>query len=197
MFRHLPLCLVRRLFALLALLFAAVPGSAQTVRVTAQCDFYERPSVSSTRLGGLFPGNTATRLGATGRWLHLRRNGQTGYAMASCAAAAAGGSAPRTSSRSASAPRSSESREYRVGPRGGCYYVNAQGRRVNTSRSNCGLSARSAAPSRSTPRTRSTSRTRRSYTSGRSGYITGPRGGCYYINSNGNKTYVDHSYCGR
>lgn len=22
-------------------------------------------------------------------------------------------------------------------------------------------------------------------------YITGPRGGCYYINSNGNKTYVD------
>jgi hypothetical protein len=26
-------------------------------------------------------------------------------------------------------------------------------------------------------------------------YITGPRGGCYYINSHGNKTYVDHSYC--
>lgn len=35
----------------------------------------------------------------------------------------------------------------------------------------------------------------KSYTSGRSGYIRGPRGGCYYINSNGNKTYVDHSYC--
>jgi|GEM_PF-1803648 len=28
-------------------------------------------------------------------------------------------------------------------------------------------------------------------------YITGPRGGCYYINSSGNKTYVDHSFCGR
>jgi hypothetical protein len=26
-------------------------------------------------------------------------------------------------------------------------------------------------------------------------YITGPRGGCYYINRNGNKTYVDHSFC--
>ena len=26
-------------------------------------------------------------------------------------------------------------------------------------------------------------------------YITGPRGGCYYINRNGNKTYVSHSYC--
>lgn len=26
-------------------------------------------------------------------------------------------------------------------------------------------------------------------------YYTWPRWGCYYINSNGNKTYVDHSYC--
>lgn len=26
-------------------------------------------------------------------------------------------------------------------------------------------------------------------------YYTGPRGGCYYINSSGNKQYVDHSYC--
>src|SRR5690606_33406875 len=28
-------------------------------------------------------------------------------------------------------------------------------------------------------------------------YIRGPRGGCYYINSNGNKTYVDRSLCNR
>jgi hypothetical protein len=27
-------------------------------------------------------------------------------------------------------------------------------------------------------------------------YITGPRGGCYYINSRGKKTYVDRSRCG-
>ena len=26
-------------------------------------------------------------------------------------------------------------------------------------------------------------------------YITGPKGGCYYINSNGNKTYVDRTLC--
>lgn len=26
-------------------------------------------------------------------------------------------------------------------------------------------------------------------------YITGPREGCYYINRNGNKTYVDRSLC--
>ena len=33
-------------------------------------------------------------------------------------------------------------------------------------------------------------------TTKQSGYITGPRGGCYYINRNGNKTYVDRSLCG-
>lgn len=32
-------------------------------------------------------------------------------------------------------------------------------------------------------------------TSSSSGYTRGPRGGCYYINSNGNKTYVDRSLC--
>ncbi|HEY4150108.1 MAG TPA: hypothetical protein VGM41_14315 [Chitinophagaceae bacterium] len=37
---------------------------------------------------------------------------------------------------------------------------------------------------------RSTSRSSKRRT-----YITGPRGGCYYINSNGNKVYVDHSFC--
>lgn len=26
-------------------------------------------------------------------------------------------------------------------------------------------------------------------------FLSGPRGGCYYINSNGNKTYVDRSCC--
>lgn len=28
-------------------------------------------------------------------------------------------------------------------------------------------------------------------------YIRGPRGGCYYINRNGNRTYVDRSLCAR
>jgi hypothetical protein len=31
---------------------------------------------------------------------------------------------------------------------------------------------------------------------GNTKYITGPRGGCYYINSKGKKTYVDRSSCG-
>ncbi|MGD1957729.1 MAG: hypothetical protein ACFB2Y_02690 [Fulvivirga sp.] len=34
-----------------------------------------------------------------------------------------------------------------------------------------------------------------SQSSGGRRYIRGPRGGCYYINSNGNKTYVDRSKC--
>jgi len=28
-------------------------------------------------------------------------------------------------------------------------------------------------------------------------YILGPRGGCYYINRNGNRTYVDRGLCRR
>ncbi|NDV43335.1 hypothetical protein [Flagellimonas sediminis] len=40
---------------------------------------------------------------------------------------------------------------------------------------------------KSSTRTKSYSTSRR--------YIRGPRGGCYYINSNGNKTYVDRSLC--
>lgn len=50
----------------------------------------------------------------------------------------------------------------------------------NTSKSNASSSGRS------------TSRSTRSKSSQ---YIRGPRGGCYYINSNGNKTYVDRSLC--
>jgi len=46
----------------------------------------------------------------------------------------------------------------------------------------------------STPTTTTTTTTNNS--SDRT-YYTGPRGGCYYINGNGNKTYVDHSYCWR
>jgi len=28
-------------------------------------------------------------------------------------------------------------------------------------------------------------------------YIMGPKGGCYYINKNGKKTYVDRSLCSK
>jgi hypothetical protein len=37
--------------------------------------------------------------------------------------------------------------------------------------------------------------TRRIHQGPPSSYFTGPRGGCYYINANGNKTYVSRSLC--
>ncbi len=55
-----------------------------------------------------------------------------------------------------------------------------------------------AAPSTAMPLVGSPSRPRISQpalSASRSGYIRGPRGGCYYINRNGNKTYVDRSMC--
>jgi hypothetical protein len=51
-------------------------------------------------------------------------------------------------------------------------------------------SATEIAPLAAIPYGSSTSRQPRS-----SMYIRGPRGGCYYINSHGNKTYVDRSLC--
>lgn len=45
----------------------------------------------------------------------------------------------------------------------------------------------------SSPSPRKTNTSKSSSSSGN--YIRGPRGGCYYINSNGNKTYVDRSMC--
>ncbi len=45
--------------------------------------------------------------------------------------------------------------------------------------------------------TRSTTPVKKNSTTAQSHrrYIRGPRGGCYYINKNGNKTYVDRSLC--
>ena len=48
--------------------------------------------------------------------------------------------------------------------------------------------------SNSKSKSSSTYTPRKSYSSSRT-YYTGPRGGCYYINSNGNKSYVDRSKC--
>lgn len=62
----------------------------------------------------------------------------------------------------------------------------------------------SSSPTKSTTFSSKTSSSSRSYQSSRTSnsrkstsrtYIRGPRGGCYYINSNGGKTYVDRSMC--
>ncbi|WP_205600368.1 hypothetical protein [Sphingobacterium luzhongxinii] len=65
-----------------------------------------------------------------------------------------------------------------------------------------GIASSSSTKTTSSPSRTSTSS--RSYQSSRASntrkslsrtYIRGPRGGCYYINSNGGKTYVDRSMC--
>lgn len=85
-------------------------------------------------------------------------------------------------------------RELHVGPRGGCYYVSDSGDKTYVDRSECaGISAPAAPePLLSSPSGSSSQGPRRS--GGRQLHV-GPRGGCYYINRNGNKTYVDRSEC--
>jgi hypothetical protein len=71
--------------------------------------------------------------------------------------------------------RRNSTTKYITGPRGGCYYINSNGKKTYVDRSRCGSSSNGRVTS--------------------SGYIRGPRGGCYYINGNGNKTYVNRSLC--
>lgn len=59
------------------------------------------------------------------------------------------------------------------------------------------IAARAAAATRAAERAAYTPRRSGGARSGGRGrYIRGPRGGCYYINGNGNKTYVERSLCG-
>ena len=55
-------------------------------------------------------------------------------------------------------------------------------------------SRRSSSLKKRTPR-KTSYRSRSSYRSATNNYITGPRGGCYYINASGRKVYVDRSNC--
>lgn len=85
-------------------------------------------------------------------------------------------------------------RELHVGPRGGCYYVSGSGSKTYVDRSECAGISASAAPEPlfSSP---SESPSRGARRSGGRQLHVGPRGGCYYINGSGNKTYVDRSEC--
>lgn len=91
-------------------------------------------------------------------------------------------------------PRRSDGTQLHVGSRGGCYYINGSGRKMYVDRSACaGITPpAAAAPQLSSPSGSSSQGPRRS--GGRQLHV-GPRGGCYYYNSNGNKTYVDRSEC--
>ncbi len=79
---------------------------------------------------------------------------------------------------------SKATRTYYTGARGGKYYINSNGNKTYVKKnktSNYSVPAYKSNSYYSTP----------SYKSGSSRTIyTGPRGGSYYINSNGNKTYI-------
>ena len=86
---------------------------------------------------------------------------------------------------------SKTSRSYFKGPRGGCYYINSNGNKSYVDRSLCNKSTEKSNSYSS--KNYSTSSNKISKTS--RSYYRGSRGGCYYINSNGNKSYVSRSLC--
>lgn len=99
-------------------------------------------------------------------------------------------------SRNSNSSGSGNDRVYITGPRGGCYYINSNGNKTYVDHSMCGETDDAPATIRPLSSSGSSGSSRSSGGGGGRVYIRGPRGGCYYINGNGNKTYVDHSFCG-
>lgn len=90
-------------------------------------------------------------------------------------------------------------REYFKGTRGGCYYLTASGSKKYVDRELCerGAGSENEKPPTLINRSDSTLTETPSNSTPSSGnrYIRGSRGGCYYINSKGKKSYVDRSKC--
>lgn len=88
------------------------------------------------------------------------------------------------------------SRNYYTGPRGGCYYLTKSDNKVYVSHACCGVIDNSvsnfaaAAPFNNT----STFDKQCGYYKNRMLY-KGPKGGCYYLNKSGNKSYVSRGLC--
>lgn len=96
----------------------------------------------------------------------------------------------------------SGAREYMRASRGGCYYLNPSGNKSYVDKKFCESTTTSSdsreevkiAPA--LPRASSSGKTQPiNNNSDGMKYITGPRGGCYYINSSGRKTYVGKALC--
>lgn len=95
-----------------------------------------------------------------------------------------------TTDDSTSLPNTASDDEYHLGPRGGCYTYTSGGKKRYVDRSLCGsgnavgYSARNSYSSEPI-----------SNPSSSSGFIRGPRGGCYTYSASGRKRYVDRSLC--
>ncbi len=80
-----------------------------------------------------------------------------------------------------------------VGPQGGCYYYSSSGKKVYVDRSCCNALGKTNL-SQDAVGDSSTNNDDCGYYNNKP-LIKGPKGGCYYINKNGNKTYVEKYLC--
>jgi hypothetical protein len=83
-----------------------------------------------------------------------------------------------------------QDRTYYTGSKGGCYYLTAAGKKVYVDKSYCSQP--------STERTKLINKKPTESSSDSGGtrtYYRGPRGGCYYLDRNGKKVYVDKDKC--
>lgn len=104
-----------------------------------------------------------------------------------------------------------DDREYLLGPRGGCYYLTASGRKTYVNKKFCeNLPAASDTKKPDVPTDKQTDKptdkkeakkndkekksTKKTGSDQRE-YFTGSRGGCYYLTASGNKKYVDKKFC--
>jgi hypothetical protein len=91
-----------------------------------------------------------------------------------------------------------QQRVYYTGPKGGCYYINKNGNKTYVDHSFCnrrseGTVAKVVTIKRDT--TESTHKESDKMITEHATYYKGPKGGCYYINKNGDKVYVERSLC--
>jgi hypothetical protein len=141
-------------------------------------------------------GSRQLHVGPRGGCYYVGDSGGKVYVDRSECARAGASAAPEpliSPERGSSTPRSVPGeRQLHVGSRGGCYYIGDSGEKEYVDRSECSRTGTSVAP-QPLLSTGSGASVRRSG-GGRELHV-GPRGGCYYINANGNKTYVDRSAC--
>lgn len=87
-----------------------------------------------------------------------------------------------------------EGSAYFTGSRGGCYYLTASGNKKYVDKSYCENTS-SETKSNSSKATETSQPPAKKTSSGEREYLTGSRGGCYYLTKSGNKKYVDKTFC--
>lgn len=90
------------------------------------------------------------------------------------------------------------SAQYVLGPRGGCYTFTKSGNKKYVDRSLCSDAGSKVGQSSSYPKSRQQvdpANNNSPSVAPPSGFLRGPRGGCYTLSPSGTKRYVDRSLC--